>query len=82
MVVEPGTMLYDVDGQMIGWVVGKHQWTSGFKITYSRIGTINASEDDSWDIQWSNGKQEYWDEDSLQYFIKAYIMLEEDNGKR
>jgi len=68
--VQPGTMLYDVDGQMIGWVVGRHQWPTPRKYN------------DSWDIQWSSGKQEYWDEESLQYFIKAYIMLEEDNDKR
>lgn len=78
--IRPGTMLYDVDRQMLGWVVGKHQWTSGFKISYSSIGTTDATDD--WDIQWSNGKQEHWDKDSLQYFINAYIMLEEDNDKR
>lgn len=68
-VVEPGTMLYDVDGQMLGWVVDKHNWPLG-------------QPHDDWDVEWTNGKREYYSVGSLQFFIRCYIMLEEDNDKR
>lgn len=64
-IVEPGTMLYDVDAQMIGWVVGKHKWDTGFE---------------DCDIEWSNGVTEYFSVNCLQHFIKAYIMLEEQKN--
>lgn len=55
-------MLYD-NGR-IGWVVGKHEWRTGPPI-----------DDDDWDIEWSDGKKEYYGAGSLTIFIINYLNL-------
>lgn len=61
--IEAGTMLYDLHLKMIGWVVGKHKWYE--------LGV----DDDDWDVEWSNGKKNYYGGGSLQIFVNDYLAL-------
>jgi len=62
--IEEGTMLYDLHLEMIGWVVGKHEWRTGPPI-----------DDDDWDVEWSNGKKNYYGGGTLQIYVNDYLAL-------
>lgn len=68
--IEAGTMLYDLHFKMIGWVVGKRTWNLPGGISVPHI-----LDDDDWDVEWSNGKKNYYGGGSLQIFVNDYIAL-------
>lgn len=56
-------MLYDLHLKMVGWVVGKHKWYP------------HSVDDDDWDVEWSNGKKNYYGGGSLQIYVNDYLVL-------